>query len=212
VSELNNMGCAGFAEVAAELALGVLTGRERAEALAHLDRCAACQGDVRRLTATGEELLRLLPAAEPPPGFATRALERPGRGRRVLAVAAVTLAVAVAALGGWGLGTAGSSPARSSRSSAVLLSAGGRTVGTIFFYSGSQQWLSMSVDIRSETGTVLCQLVSRGGNVVTLGSFWLDAGYGTWGSLSPVSHGQFTGARLVSADGAILATARFPLS
>jgi hypothetical protein len=81
------MGCAGFAGVAEELALGVLTGRERAEALAHLDRCAACREDVRRLTAAGEELLRLLPAMGPPLGFETRVLERlglaaPGPGSR----------------------------------------------------------------------------------------------------------------------------------
>jgi hypothetical protein len=239
VSELNDMGCAGFADVAAELALGVLTGRERAEALAHLDRCAACQESVRQLTVTGEELLRLLPAGEPPSGFETRVLEllgpvtqglgnrvslgggrrglgrepgdgRPGLGRRMLAAAAVTLGVAVAALGGWGLGAAGSSAAGSSVSSAVLLSAGRQTVGTVFFYGESEQWLSMSVDLRSRTGTVICQLVSRGGSVVTLGSFGLDAGYGTWASPGPVSHGQFTGARLVSTGGIILATARFP--
>ncbi len=72
------MECAGFAEVTAELALGILTGRERAEALAHLDRCVACREDVRRLMVTGEELLWLLPAGEPPSGFETRVLERLG--------------------------------------------------------------------------------------------------------------------------------------
>ena len=36
MSELNSMSCAEFHDSAAELALGVLTGRERAEALAHL--------------------------------------------------------------------------------------------------------------------------------------------------------------------------------
>jgi anti-sigma-K factor RskA len=89
VSELNEMGCAGFAEVTAELALGALTGRERAEALAHLDHCAACQERVRRLTVTGEGLLQLLPAGDPPPGFEARVLERlapaaqsPGPGSR----------------------------------------------------------------------------------------------------------------------------------
>ena len=39
MSELNEMGCREFSDVAAELALGVLTGRERAQALAHLDHC-----------------------------------------------------------------------------------------------------------------------------------------------------------------------------
>jgi hypothetical protein len=74
------MGCEEFADVAAELALGVLTGRERAEALAHLDGCDACRATVRQLTLTGEELLGLLPASEPPPGFETRVMERIGLG------------------------------------------------------------------------------------------------------------------------------------
>ena len=80
MSELNQMGCAEFADVAAELALGVLTGRERARALAHLDRCDACRQTVRQLTVTGEELVGLLPAIEPPPGFETRVMERLGLG------------------------------------------------------------------------------------------------------------------------------------
>ena len=37
MSELNDMTCEELADVAAELALGVLTGRERAMAIAHLD-------------------------------------------------------------------------------------------------------------------------------------------------------------------------------
>jgi Putative zinc-finger len=78
MSELNEMGCAEFADVAPELALGVLTGRERARALAHLDWCEACRENVRQLTVTGEELVGLLPAIEPPAGFETRVMERLG--------------------------------------------------------------------------------------------------------------------------------------
>jgi anti-sigma-K factor RskA len=80
VSELNEMGCAEFDDAAAELALGVLTGRERARALAHLDWCDACRENVRQLTVTGEELVGLLPAIEPPAGFETRVMERLGLG------------------------------------------------------------------------------------------------------------------------------------
>src|SRR5580693_9607375 len=141
MSELNEMGCQEFSDVAAELALGVLTGRERAQALAHLDHCASCREEVGQLTATGEGLLGLLPSVEPPAGFETRVMDRlgltapapspasrsgwtrrlaflgrkpargagpglarpPGRTRRALALAAVTLAVVAAGLGGWGL-------------------------------------------------------------------------------------------------------------
>ena len=63
---------------AAELALGVLTGRERAQALAHLDHCASCREKVRQLTATGEGLLGLLPSVEPPAGFEARVMDRLG--------------------------------------------------------------------------------------------------------------------------------------
>ncbi len=78
MSEPKDMTCAELADVAAELALGVLTGRERAMAVAHLDKCDACREDVRQLMATGEQLLELLPSAEPPAGFETRVLERLG--------------------------------------------------------------------------------------------------------------------------------------
>ena len=246
VSALNKMGCAGFADARAELALGVLTGRERAEALAHLGHCAACQENVRQLMMKGEQLVQLLPAKEPPPGFDTRVMERlrivalsPGPGqasrmsptgerrrsgreagedkprkprgpRRVLAAAAVALVAAVSALGGWSLDAAPSSTASSSLSSASLVSASHQTVGTIFFYGGSEQWLSMSVNLRSGTGSVTCQVVSPDGRVMTLGSFWLDAGYGTWASPGPASHAQFTSVRLVRTDGTVLATASFP--
>ena len=78
MSEGYDMSCAELADAAAELALGVLTGRERAEALAHLDHCEACREHVRQLTMTGEELLGLLPPREPPAGFETRVMERLG--------------------------------------------------------------------------------------------------------------------------------------
>jgi hypothetical protein len=89
MSEVNEMGCAEFADAAAELALGVLTGRERARALAHLDRCEECRENVRQLTVTGEELVGLLPAIEPPAGFETRVMEQLGLGIPVPAPAPI---------------------------------------------------------------------------------------------------------------------------
>jgi hypothetical protein len=244
MNELNEMGCDQFADMAAELALGVLTGRERAEAIAHLDGCEACRENVRQLTVTGEELLGLLPAVEPPPGFETRVMDRlglaaprpglvtrlrragrigqvgrarraVGRTRRMLMVAAAGLAVVVSALGGWGLRVAtaplaGYPPASSPLSTVSLVSASHEPVGEIFLYRGNPRWLYMSVDMGSEgTGTVTCEFVGRDGNVVPLGKFRLHGGYGSWGSPGPLEHGPFTGARLVSGDGTVLATASF---
>jgi len=240
MSELNEMmGCEEFANVAGELALGVLTGRERAQALAHLDRCDACRAEVRQLTLTGEELLGLLPTAEPPAGFETRVLARigieaptpepapaakprgwrlprwfapgsPGITRRMLATAAVVAALAGAVLGGWGLrSTTAPATASSQLTSAALLSATHQTAGKIFLYNGTQRWLYMSVDMSSVSGSVTCQVVGKDGHVTTVGSFWVTNGYGSWGSPTPAGTGPLAGARLIGANGTVLATATF---
>ncbi|MFJ5551005.1 hypothetical protein [Streptomyces sp. NPDC093225] len=139
-------GCARLRERAGELALGVLSGRERAEALAHLDRCADCREYVDQLALVGDGLLALLPEREPPRGFEERVARRlslrpvaapagaagrreAARGRAVrIRVAAVAGACAVAlGFGGWALGTyvtEGPAPAtRSGTTAAGLLRA-----------------------------------------------------------------------------------------
>ena len=63
------MTCVELADVAAELALGALTGRARAEAVAHLEACETCRELIRRLLTTADELPGLLPARDPPPEF-----------------------------------------------------------------------------------------------------------------------------------------------
>jgi hypothetical protein len=236
MSELNEMTCEEFSNVAAELALGVLTGRERARALAHLDRCDACRDEVRQLTQTGEELLGLLPTAEPPAGFESRVLARIGleapapakksRGwklgrwptarpasvtRKMLATAAVVAALAVAVLGGWGLrtATAPGASASSPLSSAALTSANHLTTGEIYVYNGTTRWLYMGVTTYAPNGTVICQVVGKDGHVTTVGSFRVKNGYGSWGSPVPAGTGQLAGARLISTNGAVLATASF---
>jgi hypothetical protein len=247
MSELNEMGCREFSDAAAELALGVLTGRERAQALAHLDHCAPCREKVRQLTATGEGLLGLLPSVEPPAGFEARVMDRiglappapspasraswisrmslpgrkparraatgqarpAGRTRRVLALAAVSLAVVAAGLGGWGLRPGTSAPAGAPLSSATLQSVSHQAAGKIFLYEGSSRWLYMSVNMPSGNGTVICEVQSRDGHITTVGSFRLTDGRGYWGSPVPATHGSLTGARLVGPGGTVLATASF---
>lgn len=259
MSELNDMSCREFSDVAAELALGVLTGRERAAALAHLDQCDACRENVRQLTMTGEGLLDLLPAAEPPAGFESRVLERigvatpapapvpaaarragwfgrlfhlgrppgsqagaaPGEARpsrpsrqigwsrRMLATAAVAVAVIAGGLGGWGLGIGTSSPASTPLSSATLLSTSHQAVGQVYLYQGSSRWLYMAVDLPSGNGRVICQVRGADGQLTTVGSFRLAGGHGYWGSPASAAQGRVTGARLVTANGRVLATASF---
>ena len=223
MSEENEMSCGEFADVAAELALGVLTGRERAQAVTHLDECDTCREHVRQLSLTGEELLGLLPSQEPPEGFESQVMARLGLAtrrpkkwsRRMLAIAAVALAVVACGLGGWGLrGAVAPSPGRSTAQAplreAAMLTAAHQTAGKIYIYDGTPRWLYMGVDTHASTSeNVVCQLVARGGHVITIGTFRIDGGYGAWGSPDPVAASNLTGARLTTMDGTILATASF---
>jgi anti-sigma-K factor RskA len=229
MTEVNGMNCAEFADVAAELSLGVLTGRERADALAHLDDCDACAANARPLT-VGEQLIGLLSPREPPLGFETRVLERLGfaeprhrsprhrrqpesarRARRLLAAAAAAVAVAGAGLGGWWLHVATSSaPPGPAFSSAALLAADHQNEGEVVVYKGEPRWMYLYVHLGTGSGLVICQLEGADGRVTTMGSFRLTDGNGSWGSPGWVDHGAPIGARLLAPDGAVLATASFP--
>ncbi len=125
----SDLTCYKLREIGAELALGVLPGRERAGAVAHLDRCADCREYVEHLTLVGDRLIGLLPGSEPPVGFETRVAQsltqgaaaherRPhargygflhkGLGGRIRLRLASALAVFALAcgFGGWAVGTA----------------------------------------------------------------------------------------------------------
>jgi hypothetical protein len=260
MSEQNEMSCGEFADVAAELALGVLTGRERAQAVAHLDECDSCREHIRQLSLTGEEMLGLLPGREPAEGFESRVMGRLGlaapsqaspsqatpsfappslvtaslgggpdpngqRGpkrwtRRMLTVAAAALAVVAVGVGGWGLrgavappggahGTSAEAPLRE----AALLTAAHQAEGKVYLYDGTPRWLYMAIDTHgSSSDNVICQLETRGGGTITIGSFRLEGGYGAWGSPDPISASQVTGARLTTTNGTVLATASFTTS
>ncbi|MFF3911772.1 anti-sigma factor family protein [Streptomyces sp. NPDC001848] len=82
----SDVTCEKLREIGPELALGVLPGRERAGAVAHLDGCADCREYVAQLTLVGDRLIGLLPCGEPPVGFETRvaqALTRSVQAQRV---------------------------------------------------------------------------------------------------------------------------------
>jgi hypothetical protein len=229
--------CDRFADVAAELALGVLTGRERAEAVPQLDRCDACREDVRELAFTGEELLGLLPEVTPPAGFAYRVQQElcfPGNRRRrgprarprlarsqllVAAAAAAILAVGGGLVGWAARGGAGSQAAGTQAAGpgalhpATLTTAQHRVIGRVFLddqgYLGGSGWVYVSVDDGTGNGTVVCQLMGQDGRVTTIGSFGLDGGNGYWGSPESMPGTTVVGARLLAGDGQVLASATF---
>jgi anti-sigma-K factor RskA len=73
---MDDMTCERMRELAPELALGVLSGRERAQAQEHLDQCPACREEVSAFAEVGDRLLAIVPSVEPPVGFEDRVLAR----------------------------------------------------------------------------------------------------------------------------------------
>jgi hypothetical protein len=112
------LGCAHMREIAPDLALGLLTGEERAAALEHLEGCQACRAEVASLAGVADDVLLTAPEVTPPAGFDGRVLARlagarsaasphrragaahmrPRRHRRRRAVVGAALAAAAAAV------------------------------------------------------------------------------------------------------------------
>lgn len=217
------MTCGELADVAAELALGALTGRERALALAHLEACEACQEAIRQLMTTADQLPGLLPARDPSPEFEaavmewidlippSRVQERGSRKARLgclLAAAGMLVGVGAGAAG-WGVRDI-APPVVYPLASAVLAAPGHHTVGRAFAYHAAPGWIFVWVNLGPGGRAVTCQLIGPGGQVATVGTFWLADGRGSWGGPVPVVPGWPAAIRLVAAGGTVLAIARFP--
>ena len=208
----------------AELALNVLTGRERAQAIEHLQRCGTCQIRLSAMAVTGDELLRLLPGSQPPPGFTNQVagrLRRAGnasprrRPRVMLAAAAALVMMAAGGLSGWQLDATAHRFAHTGATtptalrSAALITPGHQAAGKVFLHRGSETWMFVTADLPAGDGTVVCQLTGQAGHTITVGSFRVIDGDGYWGSPEPDQGADVTGARLVSTAGTVLATASF---
>src|SRR2546428_1666096 len=98
--------CADVRELAPELALGIVGGPERAEALQHASECGPCRALVGELSEAADALPLLAAEAEPPPGFEERVLAALQAGRRrsrrrvIGALAAVAAAAAIVSIVG----------------------------------------------------------------------------------------------------------------
>jgi hypothetical protein len=75
--------CEHVREVAPDVALGLLTGEDRAVALAHLERCESCRAEVASLAVVADEVLLAAPEIDPPVGFTSAVLERLAAERAV---------------------------------------------------------------------------------------------------------------------------------
>lgn len=228
---MTELTCPQCRELAPELALDVLTGAERARALAHLDHCANCRDTLCALTVTADRLIELLPDTPAPAGFEQRVLTAltlpaPSARRWWQPTAAVLLAVALAAGGGWTLARAThdkapaqvtAQPGERSVMFAPLLTGEhqgtGLEVGQAYVYPGQPSWMYLSLDIdrKPTSGTVRCELVRGDGSSVLIGTFQLAKGYAAWGVplTAAAGRGPFAMATVIDSSGETLATAHF---
>jgi RNA polymerase sigma factor (sigma-70 family) len=226
-------GCARYTDDLAELALGVLTGRDRARALAHVDECPRCAEELEQMSRVADTVLQVAPEVEPPLGFESRLFERMGvtdasrpAQRRLRALpplrsirprhwvpAAVAAAAAFAALG-LGLSTASAPPgiqANATQGSKTVLSGtfveGGETVGHVVAVGGSRPWMSMMLEDSTAQGVVHCVVVTRDGVTHEVGSFVAREGYGAWVAPLQLDPKDVRTAELVTSEGTVIASA-----
>ncbi len=225
------MRCEQIRDLAAEIALGIADGEERAEALRHLSTCAGCRQVVEELSQVADELLILAPVEEPPEGFESRVVERlglrsPARRRRLtprwmarrigpaLAAAAIT-AVALIAIYHDDHQTA--ERYRESLAHAggqyfqaePLTDEAGARSGVAFGYQGSPSWLLVTVDPAHRDAVATGEVVTKDGRTIALPSLELDRS-GSWGGAIPVKLYAVESIRLLGDSPGEILEASFP--
>jgi anti-sigma-K factor RskA len=222
--------CDAYAENLSELALGILTGRERAATLAHVDICAHCAEELEQLARAADAVVRVAPEAEPPMGFEVRLFERMGvadtpprrRGtarrlaatpRWALAVAAAVVALAIGLSIGWNTGPdRGPGPTTVTHPHAPEVAAAdltdhGRPVGRVATFGGTNPWMTVTLDDGASHGLVICEVVTGNGVTHTVGTFTARDGYGSWGAALRVAPHDVRKALVVSSNGQVIGTA-----
>jgi hypothetical protein len=216
-------GCEQYENELAELALGVLTGRERARVLSHVESCPRCAEELEVLSRTADTVVLAAPEMEPPLGFEVRLFERMGvtdvrpRRRRVRPARWVPAVVGVAAAAlalGLGLGltsspapTVTAQPQGSRQVVAAALLSNGKTVGHVMTVGGANPWMSMTLNDSTAHGTVHCVVVTDDGVTHDVGTFDAHDGYGAWMAPLHVDPAHVRTAKVVSPSGTVIATA-----
>jgi predicted anti-sigma-YlaC factor YlaD len=206
---MTELMCEQARDLAPEYGLGILAPEDRAAMAAHVLRCPECRSEVDDYAQLSDDLMTVIPAAEPPPGFDRRVLEslhprrRPlkrvlmgGVGAAVAAAAAVAIVLTVT-----------SGPDNPPKITASLV-AHGHSVGSVYT-EGRPPYLWMAVENIGVSGTVSCQVVEADGNAMTLGTFDLIDGSGGWATPEPPGLGRIASVRLLAGDGKVLAQATF---
>jgi Putative zinc-finger len=229
------MSCEEIRELAPEIALGIVDGEERAEALRHLASCGTCRRAVEQLSQVADDLLLVAPAQEPSAGFESRVVEamglqEPPRRRRVrrrltarrlalrlgpvLATAGVT-AVALIAVYHDDHQTAERYRETLAQANgqyfqaARLTDEAGARAGVAFGYQGSPSWLFLTIDRGHRDSVTRAELTTKDGRTIPIRSISLDS-RGGWGGAIPVRLYSVKSIRVLGKGPGVVFQASFP--
>jgi hypothetical protein len=201
-----------------ELALGHLTGRDRADVLAHLLGCRSCRERTDRLIDVAEHLLLAAPEAEPPAGFESAVLDRlrldnpSPRRRRHLRILAGAAALVVAAM----VGSLVVPREPSEVVEAQMITPAGREVGAAWRYDSDPSWVFLSVpgweawenDTEPSPDYQLRAELDDGSSVV-LGEITFRNDRGTWATTTSLDPRRIRSVAVVDETGRIWCEGEF---
>ena len=231
---MTRLDCREVRAMASELALGVVSGRERADGVAHLAGCRACRQVVDDLAGTVDSLLLIGPQAEPSLGFETALAERlraevPAAGRKSsirtrqpkgrlrrfgpwVAAAAALLLVAAAVALGVGSVDGGSRAGTDQPRTAVMSTPDGRTVGRVVLTDHpSAVFIALPtwrlVDEGGQGPGYRLRVRFSGDRTADLGPVELGQPHATWGTVTTFDARSVRSVTLVDEDGRPLCSA-----
>ena len=216
------MTCAELEALAAELALGTVSGAERAVALDHLAGCAACRQLVDELSRAADTMLALAPLVEPPAGFESKVLgrlsvaaaggrRRMPRRRFLVGVASAALVAALAGVGG-ALVAGDRGPASPEIRTALARDDEGRWTCRVSVYGEGPTWLVVSLDrIDGSNSTFSVEAVVDGRpDPVPVGSLALRDGHGTLAAATELPVDDPHGPEVADRGGTVRYTVALP--
>lgn len=217
---MSMLTCDELRDLAPELALDLLGGAERAEALVHIEGCGSCRAIVRDLSDAAEALPLAAPEAEPPPGFEARVLGALGAGPRrawrrwatavaVTAAAATIVSIVAVRIVDRGRDDApvATGVAVSDVWSAPMVSGDGIDVGWAFVSDGRPAAVGLWISYAIPEGEYTIEVTRGDGTTRELGTVEVADGQGTWAGTAPTARGDVVVIDLRDANGEVVCTA-----